>query len=337
MKKPRVQDIAALAGVSPATVTRVLRGSGYASDDKRELVLQAAKELGYEIKLPSKDGQNPVVLLISHPSFSNQSWLFSNILESICMEIQKLNWQCLTHYVTWDTFDSLPQLIKSTLHMNLKGIIFNCGAFPENYPELRKLVTSLSIPVVMIERFPDVFGIDKIMINAKEAVFLAVRHLYRNGHRKIAFFSPDFSSDVEHARLDGFRSAVTAMHLEEEAHFVPIDDYQAEDGQRALEKYIEAYGLPTAIICADPVMIGISRYLYMHNLRVPEDISLIGVDDAIAGVMTPPLTSVAFPVAEIAKHAVQFLLEEKNQNSLAKTISLSTYLIERETVAPPRE
>lgn len=337
MKKPRIQDIAKAAGVSPATVTRALRGSGYTSIEKRELVLQTARELGYDFTQRTENNSIPQVMIISSFSYSDRNRLFSDILETLCFEIQKLDWYCLTYYISDGKFDSILRLIEVTRHLNLKGIIFNCIGFTEDPSIFRKLLSSLSIPVVMIERFSDVFGVNKIMINAKEAVFFAVRHLYKYGHRKIAFFSPDQEQEVERSRIEGYKNAVSALGLEAESHFIPIQDYKQKYGEKALESYIEQYGLPTAIICADPAMLGISNYLYKNHIRVPEEISLISLDDTIASAMTPPLTSVAFPVTDIARNTIQLLTEAKGESGLSKTISLSTYLIERDSVSSPRK
>lgn len=341
MKRPRIQDIAKAAGVSPATVTRALRGSGYASSEKRELVLQAAQELGYDFTQRAESNSIPQVIIFSpfgySGKYSGKNRLFSDILETLCFEIQKLDWCCLTYYVADDSFDDVVRLLEEPRNLNLKGVIFNCFDFKDNLSAFRKLLISLSIPVVMIERFSDVFGINKIMINAKEAVFLAVRHLYKHGHRKIAFFSPDEVHEVERSRIEGFKSAVSAMELEDGAHYMPIEGYRPECGEQILQVYVEEYGLPTAIVCADPVMVGISRYLYENHIRVPEEISLVSLDDSVASVMMPSLTSVAFPVQEIAWNAIQLLTEEKGEKRLPKTISLSTYLIERNSVSSPRK
>ena len=126
--------------------------------------------------------------------------------------------------------------------------------------------------------------------------------------------------------------------MENGAVYVPIQDYiTPEYSRQALESYVAACGWPTAIIGADPVLLGITRCLYDHRLRVPEDVSLVGLDDSIAYAFTPPLTSSAFPVAEIAYSTVQLLTEDKKTDSLPRTIHLSTYLIERSSVAPPKK
>lgn len=337
MKKPRIQDIAQTAGVSPATVTRVLHGKGYVSEEKRKLVLQTAESLDYDFTQQQKNNSIPQVLIFSPPSHLGRNWLYSNIVETLSLEIQKMGYFCLTYYLASENTVDIIKIIEATSPLDLKGIIFNCLSITENFSSFRKWSSSLSIPVVMIERFPDIFGVNKIMINAKEAVFLAVRHLYKHGHRKIVFFSPNHASEVERSRIEGFQSVISAMELEEEAHFIPIPAYTREYGYAAIEAYMATHDMPTAIISADPVMEGINLYLYEHHIRVPEDISLIGLDDSTASIMTPALTSVAFPVKEIAQNVIQLLMEGKEKNGLSKTLSLSTYLIERSTVAPPRK
>lgn len=337
MKKTRIQDIARSADVSPATVTRVLRGNGYVSAEKRELVLQVAKELHYNFSQDTAEKGVPQILIFSPPSSPESNWLFANISENICMEFQKIGWYSITYYAIQGSLNEIIRIIDSVQHLNLKGIIFNCLDFNEDLSAFRKLLTSLSIPVLMIERFPDVFNLNKIMINAKEATFLAVNHLYKYGHRKIAFFALNNQQEVEISRIEGFNRAVQAMELEQSAHFMSITGYTKKDGLTAMESYAETYGLPTAIIAPDPVMVGISQYLYEHNLRIPDDVSLIGLDDSIASMMTPPLTSIAFPVRDITYHTVQFFTEGKEKLHLSKTISLSTYMIKRGSVAPPKE
>ena len=334
MKKARVQDIAKTAGVSSSTVTRVLSGSGYASEEKRELVLQAAKDLGYDFSKRAVPSPLPQVLVFSPPSHQYQNSLFCSIQECLSMEAQRLGWFCLSYCVTNETIQDISLILQQMQHQNLKGIIFNCLGLSSDVSDLRKLLSALSVPVVMIERFPDIFGINKIHINAKEALFFAVRHLYKQGHRKIAFLSPDTSAEVERARIEGFHFAVSALEIAKSAHFQPIPNYTREAGSSALAQYITAYGMPTAIISADPVMVGISSALYKQGIRVPEDISLVSLDDTNAAIMTPPLTSVAFPVHEIAHIAVGMLQQPAE---LSQTVSLSTYLVERDSVAPPRQ
>lgn len=334
MKKPRVQDIAKNAGVSAATVTRVLRGNGYASEETKEQVLQVAQELGYDFARQNEKNGVPQVIIFSLHDEKDKNRFFSDVQELLCCEIQKLGWYCITHYIKGARYEEIRGIIEETRGLNLKGIIFNCMEFMDDLSSFRKYFATLPMPTVMIERFPNLFGVNKIMINAKEAVFLAVDYLYRKGHRNIAFVAPDYANEVEHSHIDGFENAVSVLGLEE-AHYLPVQEYNQECGERAMKKYVEMYGsLPTAVICADPIMVGVYSYLYKQNFRIPEDISLVGLDDSIACVMTPALTSVAFPTLEVVNNAVQILTEE---SQLTKTVRLSTHLIERDTVAPPKK
>lgn len=83
-------------------------------------------------------------------------------------------------------------------------------------------------------------------------------------------------------------------------------------------------------------MVGISNYLYEQGCRVPDDISLVGLDDTYAQYGTPRLTSVAFPVAEIVQNTVRILVEAQEGTQLPQNILLSTTLVERGSTAPPR-
>jgi len=337
MRKPKIKDISRIAGVSPATVSRVLNGNGYASEEKHERVMQALRTLGYDCAELSEPKSIPQVLIVSFLSLMSNNRLFSNILETVCLKVQKLGWQCIIHYLPDNDPEKIYDILKKAGEMELKGIIFNCVTIPSEIDSIRRMLRSLPFPVVTVERTPDIFGLDKIMINAKETLFLAVKHLYKNGHRKIAFFSPEASEYVERSRIEGFEMSVNTMNLDGEAHFAPIENYSSEQGYNAIGKYVEKYGLPTAVVCADSVMVGVCRYLYENEIRVPGDVSLIGLDDTNASIMTPALTSVAFPVEEIANTAIQLMADGKSKNKLARSISLSTYLVERNSVAKPRE
>ncbi len=331
MKKPRIQDIAEASGVSASTVSRVLRDESHVSNEKKELVMSAARELGYDFFKQAPVKKVPQILIVSYGNVSETNPLFAGINEAICLEFQKINYNCIFHYVQeLDTTDvmSLFNKIKS---LAFDGVVFTCIDYIGNLSAFRKLLFPLSVPTVMIERFPDVFGINKLMIDSQEAIFLAVKYLHEHGHKKIALLSPDNSNEVEQMRKKGFQYAAEVFGITEDAHFITVDSYTGASGQKALKEFTRQHDMPTGIICSDMIMTGIYNYMYEQNIRIPDDVSLIGLDDALAGSMTPPLTSISFPIQEIAAATVQMLTDENSK--LAKTVSLSTHLVERSSVA----
>lgn len=189
----------------------------------------------------------------------------------------------------------------------------------------------------MLERTPELYGLNKVMFNAEEMLFMAVRYLAHYGHRRIIYIAHDCAYDIEKKRLAGFNSGMTAMGVAAESEFVGIDSYTGANGYRALKEYIARRGLPSAIIAADQVLMGALSYLYEQGLRAPDAVSMVGLDDTFAQYASPPLTSVAFPVAEIARSTLRILNEAHHERTLPQSLLLSTLLIEHSSVAAPEK
>lgn len=331
MKKPRIQDIAKVSGVSPSTVARVLRDESHVSSEKKELVMNAARELGYDLFKQTPVKKIPQILIVSYGNAEDPNPLFARINEAICLEFQKRNYYCVFHYVDELSTPDIISLVNTIKSVSFDGVVFTCIDYAGNLAAFQKLLFPLSIPAVMIERFPDVFGINKLMIDSQEALFLAVKYLHEQGHRRIALLSPDTPYEVEQMRKKSFWYAAEMFGIKEEAHFIPVEAYNGKSARKALEDFTAQHDMPTGIICSDILMTGVYHFMYKRNIHIPDEVSLIGLDNTFAKSMSPPLTSVAFPIPEIAAATVQMLID--NPSSLAKTVSLSTYLVERESVA----
>lgn len=335
MKDVKLIDVAKAAGVSPATVSRIVRNNGYVSAEKRHLVENAMRDLGYAAHGKPQEAQPegvPQVLLITPPG---ASLLFENIGMQLSCEMQKQGWQMAVHYCQDTDGGSLIPIIERARVGNLRGVVFNCCGDALDFSSLRRYLNSLPIPTVMLERTPELYGLNKVMLNAEEMLFMAVRYLAHYGHRRIIYIAHDCAYDIEKKRLAGFNSGVTAMGIAAESEFVGIDSYTSANGYRALKEYIARRGLPSAIIAADQVLMGALSYLYEQGLRVPDDVSMVGLDDTFAQYASPPLTSVAFPVAEIARSTLRILNEAQHERTLPQSVLLSTRLIERSSVAAP--
>lgn len=339
MKKVKLIDVANKAGVSPAAVTRFVHGSGYLSDEKRSAIEKAMMELGY--LAPSKPEKSvsqqsaPLVLVFHQASGKYFNTLFGMIGEELCFAIQNKGWLMISYYLTGEaTSATVTSVIDQLKDSNLKGIVFNCVNQTSDLMSARHYLLSLSVPLVMIERAPDIFGINKVMLNSREMLFMGVRHLAHLGHRKIAFINPRYETqDVECSRYEGFYQGIHSMGIEDSAFFCEIDHYSADDGYNVMEKLFQEDRLPTAIIAADPVMVGISNWLYDHHIRIPDDMSVVGLDDTIAHFGTPMITSIAFPVSEIVHNTVRILEEAQQGDVLPQNVLLSMKLTDRGSTA----
>lgn len=336
MKGIRLLDIAKQAGVSQATVTRVIRNNGYVSREKRELVEAALRASGYDLaqlKGSISESEKPRVLIIAPRVHTNI--LFSLIAEEMTCALQAQGWDPDLFFSQDISTDELVSLIERKRRNNLIGIVFCCISM--DYMAIRRYLTSLPVPLVMVERTPDIYGLNKVMLHSKEMVFQAVRYLSHLGHRRILCLGVDDQQEVESQRKSGFLEGVRAMGLENESVFCPLEHYYAEDGYEQLRLYAEKHPLPTAIIAADLVMVGVSNYLYEHGYHVPKDVSLVGIDNTYAPYATPRLTSVDFPVTEIVQNTVRILQEAQVEGALPQNILLSSKLIERDSTAAPRK
>jgi len=331
MEKIRLKDVALRAQVSPATVTRVVRGNGYVSPEKRAMVEKVLHEMGYS----APQAGAPCVLMLMR-SFNP---LFSRIAEAVGCAVQEQGWHLITHYLRSESPEELTQLMETLRRSNLKGIVCNCVGQDYNLASLQKYLADFPVPLVMVERSPDFYGLNRVMLHAKEMLFIAVRHLFEHGHRRIVYLGVEQPGmeETEQMRKAGFLDGAAALGLSEEAIFLPISAYTMEEGYRAMGEYVQKAGLPTAVIAADGVMVGVSNFLYQRGVRVPQDISLVGLDDTMAALATPPLTSVAFPVQEIAQNTVRILLEAQRGDALPQNVLLSTKLTDRGSVASPRK
>jgi LacI family transcriptional regulator len=336
VKKVRLQDIAELANVSAATVSRVVRDSGYVSQEKRRAVEKAMLTLGYvpaENTPPDVAPSSKVIGLLTQDATANI--LFPRLADSVNHVALANGYNVIVVNVT-DEVNSiqLTSYVNTLRSLNACGVIFNALGDRFDFMAIRKFIANLPIPIVMIERAPDIFGVNKVLINAREGLFLVVQHLTRHGHRRIAFLGPDIPGrEVETARINGFKSACEVLNCAETGVFLPVPDYGMAEGYRAIQGYLETNECPTAIIGADELLVGVGRFLYERGLRVPQHVSLVGLDDTLTRFSVPPLTSLAFPEREIAENAVNIILEAQKGKVMPKTILLSPNLVERASVA----
>lgn len=342
MKKIRLQDIAREANVSTATVTRVIRNNGYVSKEKRRLVEEAIIKMGYVAPVSTAQQALPTAHIIGHLVHDTAgNILFARLADAINHAARARGY----YVVTINVHDNMPptefiKVINELKSYNAAGIIFTSIAEEVDFGSLRHYLSNLPIPIVMMERVANVYGTNKVLVNAREGLLMAAFHLHKQKHRRILYMAPESLNEVEEGRLNGFRAAVDALGIADEAVYLPCVRsgviYTAENGYLTITEYLKTHELPTAIIASDILLVGVLQYLYEHNVRVPKDISLVATDDTLTGYTVPLLTSTAFPEKEMAETAIELVLNADTK-AAPKTISLSPTLIKRDSVAAPRD
>jgi DNA-binding LacI/PurR family transcriptional regulator len=300
----RLADIAAQAGVSEATVSRVLNGKPGVAAATRQAVIEVLDSAGYErpVRLlkPRAGLIGLIVADLSNPIFP----AFAEVIESTLAARGYTAVLC-TGAPSGINEDDYTDLL---LERGVSGIVFVSGLHADalaDHGRYRRLVDR-GLPIVLINGYAD--DVDATFVSSDEAgsMELAVAHLADLGHRRIGLaVGPErFVPTIR--KTHGYRTGMAALSGE----WIVNAIFSVEGGEAAARTLLDQ-GC-TAICCASDMMaIGAIRAARQQGLRVPEDVSVVGFDDSpLMAYVDPPLTTVRQPVREMALVAVRSLLDE---------------------------
>lgn len=335
----KIDDVARLAGVSTATVSRALRGLPTVSQATRDRVLAAATQLGYAAS-PSASrlaGGKTGAVAVVVPRITR--WFFATVVEAAEEALHQGGYDLLLHNLGGSETERQRLLRTAALHKRVDALML--VATPLQGADF-DAVTSLALPGVTVSSGTGVPGWPSIRIDDIAAARLATNHLIESGHRRIAHISGDpadelaFTTHIDRRR--GYREALGAAGITSDPALDVEEEFTVAGGERAVAELLRRGTLPTAIFAAcDEIAMGAMAALRQAGLKVPEDISVIGIDDHdLAGVVG--LTTVAQPAADQGRLAANILLGPLTggEHPKEETVILPTRLIVRESTAPPR-
>lgn len=333
-------DVAARAGVSQATVSRALRDDPAVTQATRAKVRAAAEELGYTpsaFAAALARGRSNSVGVVS-PWMSR--WFFATVIEGINDVVGGNGYDLMLYPVGpaggTDSrhFDSLG------LDKRVDGVIGL--AMPL---QLRAVGSLKHIPIVTVGTSSP--GIAGVQVDDTEVGYLAARHLIELGHRDIAFVGLDpsdvFGFRVADDRRDGYLRALKEATIAPNPAWVIVTGFEAEAGEAAFEELMiradsQPHALPTAVVAvSDELAFGLIHAARQWGVRVPQDLSVVGVDDHDMARFFG-LTTVAQPVVEQGRLAASLLFELMAGGPLPDppVRRLAPGLIVRDSTAPPR-
>lgn len=332
--RTRLTDLAELANVSTATVSRVLNGKPGVATETRQSVLQALDLLGYErperLRGRSKGLVGLVVPELTNPVFP----LFAQRISASLATAGYTPLLC-TQVAGGTTEDEFTEMLRAH---GVEGIVFVSGLHADrqaDHDRYHRLRTD-GMPIVLVNGY--VQGLDSSFISADdaEAMRLAVRHLTSLGHQRIGLAVGPHRFTPVARKIEGFAKALTeALDVTDAQQWVATSLFTLEGGQAAATELIDK-GC-TGLVCASDVMaLGAVRAVRSRGLRVPEDISVIGYDDSpLIAFTDPPLTTIRQRVEEMSAAAVNALLTEIGGGVSPRTeLVYSPELIVRGSTAP---
>lgn len=308
--RPTVVTVANEAGVSIASVSRVLNGLP-ASPAMAARVLEASERLGYvpDATARSLKARRTNQLAFAVPDISNP--VYVEMMRSIERATKSSGFRLLIHSTGADSADELD-LVKSLRHRYVDGLVMTSLRMS---PSLLDALRKPAVPVVVIGNVPDDFPIDSVRTSSRRAVRLAIAHLVESGRRAIAFINGPEDTSPGRARREGYEEALAGEGMRFNESFVaPGRDFTHQAGYEAARQLLQKVS-PDAVFCAnDLIALGALRAFTEAGISVPADISVVGLDDTeLAAMSTPSLSSVSLRSGERGRLAAQLLLKRLAQ------------------------
>ena len=331
-----IHAVAKRAGVSTATVSRVLSRPDVVAPGTRLKVLKAVEHLGYTPNSAAKHlrTRRSGKILVTVPDISNP--FFSLILQGIEDAAQREGYAVLLG----DTQHNETREERYALMLRRQeadGLIFLGHRLPRIAAELIRLMAPRCAPVVNGCEFSPNLGVPGVHIDNAQAASEAMDHLYGLGHRRIGVITGPLDSPLSLDRLRGTTSCAQ-LHGAEASLVVMTGDFSIASGSAAAEQLLDRADRPTAVFCFnDEMAIGVIDAARRRGVTVPRQLSVIGFDDIrFARHVDPPLTTIAQPMRDIGHGTVRLLLEILGgRESRPPSVTLPHALIVRASTAPP--
>lgn len=302
-----ITDVCKLAGVSKATVSRVLNGTGQVKESTRELVYAAMEELDYRpnsmARALATNQSMTIGFILSH--FEGD--YFDIILQEAADTTKELGYQLLIS----GGFDSAEKELEA-----IRMLSDRCDAIVMytrfmSGDMLHQVKQILNIPLVLFNREDPQFLFPCVLFEQQQAVVDIADYIISNGHRKIACITGLQELSTTSERLLGYQQALRKHGIDYQSKLVETGDYTISSGYKACKRLI-ATGIPfTAILsCNDSMAFGALKALHEANIQVPEEVCITGIDDApMAEYVQPALTSMRQPTIEMTQKAISLAVE----------------------------
>ncbi|AYG04096.1 LacI family DNA-binding transcriptional regulator [Gryllotalpicola protaetiae] len=333
-QRATLSEVAALASVSVATVSKVLNGRSGVSDETRSRVESLLDERNYNRRTTAQSTAPLVDVLCFEIDSPFGSAAIAGV-ERITRE------QGIGMVVTGtqDSHQPTAAWVEGVLRRQPIGIILVAAALSE---KVKARLRSRNIPVVMIDPY-GAPGTDAPSIGSADwnGGYLATRHLVELGHTRIAIITGPDDMLASTARLSGYRAALDSAGLRPRRDWIKPGKFHHDDGLSQGLELLSAEGddRPTAIFASSDIQaLGVYDAARSLGLDVPGDVSVVGYDDvSIAKWAGPAMTTIHVPLAEMAEQAMHLVTRLRDEPELAfRRVDMATTLVARDSTAAPR-
>ncbi len=331
--KTNIKEIARLAGVSVATVSRVINNFDYVKPETRERVQKVMQEHNYIPSATARDlsFQRSEVVAVVVPDLKNP--FFYGLIEGITRVAEKQHYQVLIFNTNEDA-EKEYNILRAIRERNVAGILITAaGVRDERTGRILSEYQNSGTPVVLVDRFIEGGeSLDTVMADNEAGSYEAVCELIRQGHERIAIIAGEKSLSPVYERELGYRRALTENGIRIREMYIAYGNQMADQSYKCMKRLMSLSKPPTAVFCGNNMMsLGAYRYMIEHDIRPGEDISMIGFDDInVLNIVGIPLSVVDRSEKEMGKKAMEMLLRHmKDADAKQDHVSVPTRLILR--------
>ena len=332
--KITIHDVAAEAGVSFGTVSRVINNDVHVKKETRERVLEAIDRLDYVANRQARSlaggKTNSIGLLV--PDLGTA--YIGEIIRGIDMELSLADLDLIV-YTTHRAAHKEAGYVTNLASGMVDGLLLVLPRHPIDFIDT---LSKLDFPFVLIDHQGTGEDCPAVGATNWSGGFNATEYLIKLGHKRIGFITGSMDLGCSKDRLEGYRSALRMYHVDEIPELIYEGNFFQQDGYTGALTLLDLPEPPTAIFASNDVMaMGVLDAVRNKGLRVPEDISVIGFDDIPqASLIKPGLTTINQPLEKMGRVATQILLDMlENQGKEPKRIELPTSLVIRESCTEP--
>lgn len=327
-----IADIAKIAGVSKSTVSFVLNNKEGISQKTRQKVLDVIKETNYRPTLNSRrlyfQKSFTIAVMFDSENRRFDNLFYLDIMSALLKRCTSYDYSLV--YSEYSCQNDEIVLPDNVLNNDVDGLVFL-----KDLPlAMASTVQNLGIPFVVVDAHADHESIPCIKVDYRLAAYTAVKHLIQKGHKQIGFVGnmhlPAFYTQI----FSGFQKALREAGLPLELDWCFEKVYDRQSTEEYIAQLLREKELPTAIFCMEDILaIELIRYLHKNGVSVPDDISVIAIDDIIlSNEIYPALTTVAIDKDLLGSSAIDVLMCLINDQEAASVSMSATQVVERESV-----
>ncbi len=331
---PTLQDVARIAGVSTATVSRCLNSPDRVVEETRKRVLSVINDIGYSPNFSARSlaarRTNTIGAII--PTMENA--IFARGIQAFQEALGEEGYTLLVASSSYRP-DLEEEQIRTLLARGADALLLI--GFQRD-PGVYRFLASRNIPTLVAWAHRDGMPLPSVGFNNRTSMHVLARHVFDLGHKRAAIISaPRVDNDRADDRVLGVLDVANERGMATDSIAIVETPYSIENGARAMQRLIEREPRPTVVFCGNDVLaVGALQAARKAGLRVPEDISITGFDDIeLAAIVEPALTTVHVPHRQMGSQAAQKLVALLRNEDVETSAALDTFIAHRASLGPP--